>query len=303
MQNNGKKMLIVDGNFLLFQSFYASYNPYKPESVLKAKNGISTNGVHVFFNTLFKLIKYIEPSHLFIAFDAKGKTKRHEIYENYKTGRTKAPEIIFEQFKLVKEVLTSMNIKWAEKEGDEADDLIATIATKNDQFHNYIYSKDKDLLQLVNENNSIISTIKDANKFSTYDLITILNFKLLYGIKPEQIPDYKGLAGDSSDNLKGVQGIGEKRAIALLREYETLENIYDCLINVKGKTREYLINDKESAFFCKKLAVLNKDVKLPYSINDLLIELDINAVNILNEYSLYNVLDQYKNNLSSKYKK
>ncbi|MBT1369433.1 5'-3' exonuclease, partial [Mycoplasma bovis] len=168
MNSDNNLMLLVDGNFLVFQSFYASYNKYKPNSVLVAKDGTTTNGVHVFFQTLFKLMRLYNPTHMFIAFDAKGKTKRHEVYNNYKAGREKAPEIIFEQFDLTKKILSAMNIKWFEKVGYEADDLIATIAKHNNQFKNYIYSKDKDLLQLVNENNCIIKVVRNPGNFTEY---------------------------------------------------------------------------------------------------------------------------------------
>ncbi|WP_036437930.1 5'-3' exonuclease [Mycoplasmopsis gallinarum] len=255
---NKSKFLLVDGNFLMFQSFYASYNPYTMNSLMKSPEGIYTNGVHVFLLSLTKLIDFIKPDYLFVAFDAQGKTKRHENYEGYKAGRTKAPEIIFEQFNLIKQILTGLNVKWFEQIGDEADDLIATLA-QNKNTENYIFSKDKDLLQLVNENTSVISHNKKTGEF---ELINLDNFKNLIGILPYQIPDFKGLAGDSSDNLKGVEGIGEKTAIKLLNEYETLENLYNSIDLIKGKTKEKLLLDKESAFFCKSLAILNRNVQM-----------------------------------------
>ncbi|WP_029513361.1 5'-3' exonuclease [Mycoplasmopsis primatum] len=294
MASKKNLMLLIDGNFLMFQSFYASYNPYKPEGTLKASNGVTTNGVHVFLQTMFKLMRKFQPSHMFIAFDAKGKTKRHEQYEEYKAGRTKAPVIIFEQFDLIKKILTAMNIKWYEKVGDEADDLIATVATKNCGFKNYIFSKDKDLLQLVNENNSVIKVNKDDNYYQSYSLDTIEDFKDTYDINPSQIPDYKGLAGDSSDNLKGVQGIGPKKATSLLNQFNTLEGIYKNIESIKGKTKEYLINDKESAFFSKKLAILNCDVDMNTNIDDFLIKLNTaDAAKILSDYNFTNIYDTY----------
>ncbi|MCE6090826.1 5'-3' exonuclease [Mycoplasmopsis agalactiae] len=303
MNSENKLMLLVDGNFLIFQSFYASYNKYNPNSVLVAKDGTTTNGVHVFFQTLFKLIKFYKPTHMFIAFDAKGKTKRHEEYDDYKAGREKAPEIIFEQFDLAKKILSAMNIKWFEKVGYEADDLIATIAKHNSQFNNYIYSKDKDLLQLVNENNSIIKIIKKVGNFTEYQLETINEFVDIYGINPNQIPDYKGLAGDSSDKLKGVAGIGPKKAISLLNEFGTLEAIYENIYKISGKTKEYLENDCESAHFCKRLAILNSDVEMDTNIEDYKIILNQDeAIAILREFGFDGVLDTYVNVLLPKYK-
>lgn len=303
MNSDNNLMLLVDGNFLVFQSFYASYNKYKPNSVLVAKDGTTTNGVHVFFQTLFKLMRLYNPTHMFIAFDAKGKTKRHEVYDNYKAGREKAPEIIFEQFDLTKKILSAMNIKWFEKVGYEADDLIATIAKHNNQFKNYIYSKDKDLLQLVNENNCIIKVVRNPGNFTEYSLETINEFVDIYGINPNQIPDYKGLAGDTSDRLKGVAGIGPKKAVSLLNEFGSLEAIYENIGKISGKTKEYLENNYESAHFCKKLAILNPDVEMNTDIDNYKIVLNRNeAEEILSEFGFYNVLDTYINVFLPKYK-
>ncbi|VEU75728.1 DNA polymerase I [Mycoplasmopsis maculosa] len=282
-----KKFLLIDGNYLMFQSFYASYNSKFPNNLLRSPDGRSANGVHIFLQTFFKVLKYFKPSHLFVAFDAHGKTKRHELFNEYKSGRNKAPEIIFEQFEIIKEILTSMNVKWFEKVGDEADDLIATLATKNKEFDNLIFSKDKDLLQLVNENTSIIKVLKDKNNFTYYELDTLKNFFENYNINPFQIPDYKGLAGDSSDNLKGVNGIGEKKAISLLNEFNTLEEIYNNIGKLKGKTVEYLLNDKENAFFCKKLAILNKNVEMNNDIDFYAVNINIqNSFNIFKKFGL-----------------
>lgn len=292
-----ERMLLIDGNFLMFQSFYASYNPYYPENVMTAPNGVTTNGVHVFMQTLFKLLKFANPKYLFIAFDAHGKTKRHEEFEGYKAGRVKAPVIIFEQFAAIKEILSALNIKWFEKVGDEADDLIATLAFHNNTCPNWIFSKDKDLLQLVDENTNIIKVQKDYDSYNSYELETIDNFKDIYGINPEQIPDYKGLAGDSSDNLKGVQGIGPKKAVTLLNEYNTLENIYDHLSEIKGKTKEYLEKDKEQAMFCKKLAILNKNVNMNLKMENYILSLnDQEASDVFTKYGLHNVADLYFDN-------
>nr|WP_307921199.1 5'-3' exonuclease [Mycoplasmopsis bovis] len=213
----------------------------------------------------------------------KVKLRDIEVYDNYKAGREKAPEIIFEQFDLTKKILSAMNIKWFEKVGYEADDLIATIAKHNNQFKNYIYSKDKDLLQLVNENNCIIKVVRNPGNFTEYSLETINEFVDIYGINPNQIPDYKGLAGDTSDRLKGVAGIGPKKAVSLLNEFGSLEAIYENIGKISGKTKEYLENDYESAHFCKKLAILNPDVEMNTDIDNYKIVLNRNeAEEILN---------------------
>ncbi|UUD35517.1 5'-3' exonuclease [Mycoplasmopsis caviae] len=266
------KFLLIDGNYLLFSSFYASYNQYNPESTMRSPQGITTNGVHVFLITLSKLLAYFKPKYLFIAFDAFGKTKRHQSYQDYKAGRMKAPTIIFEQFKTIKEILTKLNIKWFEKSGDEADDLIATLAQSQGCL-NLIFSKDKDLLQLVNGNTCVVKTVKEGFKIH-YELETIDNFEYIYGIKPNQIPDFKGLAGDSSDNLKGVSGIGEKGAIKLINEYGSLENIYQNIDQIKGKTKDKLTIDKEQAYMCKSLATLNLNVEMDKNLSTYLLNFD-----------------------------
>ncbi|MCR8966271.1 5'-3' exonuclease [Mycoplasma zalophidermidis] len=250
-----EKFLLIDGNFLLFQSFYASYHPSR--TVMKDKNGNTTNGVHVFLMTLHKILEYINPEYLFIAFDAHGKTHRHDLYDDYKAGRTKAPEIIFQQFTIIKDILTNLNIKWFEQVGDEADDLIATLASiKN--VNKYIYSKDQDLLQLINQNTNVIYKNKDGN----FDLYTNDNFEQIHKIKPSQIPDLKGLAGDSSDNIKGVLGIGKIGALKLINTYGSIEGIYQNIEKIKGVTKQKLIDGKSDALFCKKLTILNTNVSM-----------------------------------------
>lgn len=291
---NEDKLLLIDGNFLLFQSFYASYYP-KSMPIMRAPDGTTTNGVHVFLQSLFKMIKFVKPSHLFVAFDAKGKTRRHELYEDYKAGRTKAPEIIFEQFDAIKEILEEMNVKWFEKQGFEADDLIATLSTNNNSTKNIIFSKDKDLLQLVSPNISVLKTKKDKWNFQTYDYDTHLNFEETYSIRPDQVADFKGLSGDQSDNLKGVTGVGLKTAVKLLSEYNTLENIYKNIENVKGKLKENLINDKEQAFFCRKLATLNKNVDMEKGLNFYKINFNIDkSYDIFDKYGLSSVADNFE---------
>ncbi|WP_027120860.1 5'-3' exonuclease [Mycoplasmopsis lipofaciens] len=285
--------LLIDGNFLMFQSFYASYNPYNEQKLMHSPQGITTNGVHVFLMTLFKLIKEVKPQYLFIAFDAFGKTKRHEKFSEYKAGRIKAPEIIFEQFTLIKKILTKMNIKWFEQVGDEADDLIATLA-QNKNTYNYIFSKDKDLLQLVNENTSILKVMKTSSYTTGFELINNTNFKNLMGIEPWQIPDFKGIAGDASDNLKGIPGIGTKGAIKLINEFHSLEEIYENIDSIKGKIKEKLINGKSEGFLCKELALLNRNVNMNLNINDYKINInEKEGSKILEDYNLITVLKKF----------
>lgn len=284
-----KKFLLVDGNFLMFQSFYASYMPNV--QLMRDSQGRSTNGVHVFMMTLHKLIEYINPDYLFIAFDAHAKTKRHEQYEDYKAGRSKAPTIIFEQFAIIKDILSSWNIKWFEQEGDEADDLIATLC-KNSTANNYIYSKDQDLLQLVDANTEVIFKSKEGF-FDTYN---IYNFENYHGILPSQIPDYKGLAGDSSDNIKGVNGIGSIGAKKLINTFGSIENIYANISQLKGAIKQKLIAGEKDAFFCKSLTTLNKEVIMNSELDFYSVKkIDKNqGLNKMMEYELNSTIIRWK---------
>ncbi|QBF34351.1 5'-3' exonuclease [Mycoplasmopsis phocirhinis] len=282
------KFLLIDGNFLLFQSFYASYAKYGAS--MQDNQGRSTNGVHVFFLTLHKILNYIQPQYLFIAFDAHGKTKRHLLYKDYKAGRTKAPEIIHEQFSYVKQILTAFNIKWFEQIGDEADDLIATLA-QIDDVEKYIFSKDQDLLQLVDKDTSVIY----KNNVNEFDLYTMSNFEYFHKIKPHQIPDLKGLAGDNSDNIKGVNGIGKIGAIKLIQQYGSLENIYQNINNIKGATKTKLELGYEDAKFAKSLTILNKNVEMNldiafYSVANVNIE---NGIKELQNFNLNSVIQKW----------
>ncbi|MCS4536642.1 MULTISPECIES: 5'-3' exonuclease [unclassified Mycoplasma] len=289
MNNKKDKFLLIDGNFLLFQSFYASYSRYG--SSMQDSQGRSTNGVHVFFMTLHKILNYIQPQYLFIAFDAHGKTKRHLLYEDYKAGRSKAPESIHEQFDYVKQILTGFNIKWFEQVGDEADDLIATLS-QIENVEKYIFSKDQDLLQLVNESTSVIYKSSD----NEFDLYTTSNFEQIHKIKPYQIPDLKGLAGDSSDNIKGVAGIGKIGAIKLINKYGSIENIYQNIHEIKGATKSKLELGVNDAKFAKSLTILNKNVEmntdLPfYSVTTINVD---EGINVLESFDLNYVITKWK---------
>lgn len=256
------KLLLIDGNFMMFQSFYASYYPEKAIT-MKDDNNRNTNAVHVFFMSLFNLINFVKPTHIFIAFDAHSKTKRHELYPEYKAGRKQTPIEIFDQFIITKEILDSLNISWFEKVGDEGDDIIASVANQNKNIKKIIYSRDQDLLQLVDNNTSVLH--KSGAGFIYY---SPWNFEQKFKIKPHLIPDFKGLAGDKSDNIKGVIGIGEIGATKLINKYGSIENIYQNINNINGSMKNKLIKGKNDAMFCKHLATLNKNVEINFDFND-----------------------------------
>lgn len=251
-----KKVILVDGNNLLFRSYYAT--AYRG-TILRNSKGFPTNALYGFINMLNKIISEENPSYMMIAFD-KGKTFRHEKYKGYKDGRRETPDELKQQFPVAKEIAAAMGIPCFEIEGFEADDIIGTFAKEvdvNDDFISTIISSDKDLLQLISSDNEV-----KLLKTNDYIRMNEKTFFDTYGFSPIRMIDLKGLMGDSSDNIPGVKGIGEKGAISLIQKYDTIENLYDHIDEIKGKTKEKLENDKESAFFSKELATIYRDVPI-----------------------------------------
>lgn len=257
-----KKIILVDGNNLLFRSYYAtSYSGV----IMRNSKGFPTNGLYGFINMMNKIIDEEKPNYILVAFD-KGKTYRHDQYDSYKAGRKAMPEELKLQFPKAKEVLDAMGIKHFEIDNYEADDIIGTMAKiidEEDQFIATIVSSDKDLLQLISDE-------VDVKLLKTKDYIRFNKevFRDYYKIDPINMIDLKALMGDSSDNIPGVKGIGEKGAIGLLSKYHTLDNLYNHLDEVTPKTREKLINDKENAYMSYDLATIYRNVPIPFSLDD-----------------------------------
>ena len=258
-----KNLILVDGNNLLFRSYYATaYNG----NFMKNSKGFPTNGLFGFTNMINKILEEEKPTHIIVAFD-KGKTFRHEKYKDYKAGRIEMPDELKLQFPVAKELLTKMGITYYEIENYEADDIIGTFAEfcENDpEYTGTIISSDKDLLQLVTKTVNI-----KLLKSKDYIRYTEESFKQEWGIDPINIIDLKALMGDSSDNIKGVKGIGEKGALKLLHEYKTLDGIYENIDNIKGATKEKLIAGKQDAYESYELATIYKEVPMEININDL----------------------------------
>ena len=251
-----KKVILVDGNNLLFRSYYAT--AYKG-SILRNSKGFPTNALFGFINMLNKIISEENPSYMMIAFD-KGKTFRHEKYKEYKDGRKETPDELKKQFPVAKEIAKAMGIPCFEIDEYEADDIIGTFAKEvdlNDNFIATIISSDKDLLQLISDDVEV--KLLKSNDYIRMNKNTFIE---TYGFTPEKITDLKGIMGDASDNIPGVKGIGEKGAISLIQKYGKIENIYNNIEEIKGKTKEKLLNDKENAFFSKELATIYKDVPI-----------------------------------------
>ena len=251
-----KKVILVDGNNLLFRSYYATaYNG----NVMRNSNGFPTNALYGFVNMMNKIIEEEKPVYIAVAFDI-GKNFRKQKYESYKEGRAKTPDELKMQMPLAREILDAMGIKYFELEPYEADDIIGTLAKKADEDDNYdatIISSDKDLLQL-------ISPVVDVKLLKQKDYIRYNRdtFFKDYGFEPIRMIDFKGLAGDPSDNIPGVKGVGEKTAMSLLQKYDTVEGIYEHIDEIKGATHDKLVNDKESAFVSKEIATIYKEVPI-----------------------------------------
>ena len=256
-----QKIILVDGNNLMFRSYYATaYNG----NFMNNSKGFPTNALFGFTNMMNKIIKEENPEYIIVAFDM-GKTFRHEKYEGYKDGRVETPNELKIQFPLAKKLLTAMGIKYYETEGFEADDIIGTFSKYCDHndYKGLIVSSDKDLLQLINEDVDI-----KLLKQKDYIRYNVESFKADYGIEPINIIDLKALMGDSSDNIPGVKGVGEKTALKLLQQYQTLDGIYEHIDEIKGKLKEKLINDKDNAYMSYDLATIITDVPMDINLND-----------------------------------
>ena len=257
-----KKIILVDGNNLLFRSFYAT--AYQGV-IMKNSKGFPTNALYGFINMMNKIIKEENPTYIMVAFD-KGKTFRHDKYDDYKAGRAAMPDELRDQFPKAKEVLDAMGIKHFEIENYEADDIIGTLAKRvdeEDEFIATIVSSDKDLLQLISDEVDV-----KLLKQSGHILMTREEFRNTYQVEPIRMIDLKALMGDASDHIPGVKGIGEKTAISLLVKYGSLDGLYENIDSVTGKTKEKLLADKDNAYMSYDLATIFRDVPLEFSLED-----------------------------------
>lgn len=252
-----KKLVLIDGNAILHRAFHAL-------PPLTNKKGVPTNAVYGFFTMLFKIIDNLRPEYLIVCFDKKAPTFRKQMYVGYQAKRPKMADELVPQIDLVHNALDKAKIKHFEIDGYEADDLIGTISkeAKEKDLQTIIVSGDRDLLQLVNSKVLILAPIIGITKMTLFDEDKV---KEKYGLKPEQIIDYKALVGDASDNYPGVSGIGPKTASDLLNKYQTLENLYQHLADLSPQVQEKLANDAEQASLAKKLATIITDAPVKFS--------------------------------------
>lgn len=278
-----KKVVLVDGNNLMFRSYFATLYS---GSTLRNKKGFPTNAIYGFVNMINKIISEEKPMYIAVAFDI-GKTFRHEKYDYYKGKRDNTPDELKEQFPIAKQILTAMNIKYFELQGYEADDIIGTFSKKceqDDDFKALIVSSDKDLLQLITDQTEV-----KLLKTKDYIRMDYKTFYDTYGIEPIKMIDLKALMGDASDNIPGVKGIGEKTALKLLTTYGSLSFIYEHIDEIKGSVKDKLIQDKDNAYMSYDIATIYKDVPLNVELEELAyIPKDKNEL-----YKIYNELEFY----------
>lgn len=261
-----ERFIIFDGNALIHRAYHAI--PY-----LTTRDGRQVNAVYGFANTLLKVLQELKPKYAAVTFDLAAPTFRHKEYAEYKATRVKADQELYDQIPLVKELVRTFNIPIFEKEGFEADDLIGTLSRQVTSYklqvasniETVIVTGDLDTLQLINDTTKVYSISRGINQAVMYDDKKVLE---RYGIRPDQMVDYKALRGDPSDNIPGVGGIGEKGAAKLIIEFQNLENIYKNLDKISEKNRNLLKENKEQAFLSQKLSKIDTNVPIDFSLSE-----------------------------------
>ena len=250
--------LLVDGNSLMHRAFHAL--------PLMDADGVYTNAIYGFLNMLLKVIRDENVQYLAVCFDEHGPTFRHTIYADYKAGRSATPPELIQQLSTIRSLLDDLGIRRYSLQGWEADDLLGTLSLKGQEagVAPLLLTGDRDALQLVGGGTELLFTRKGISETIRFDPARVY---AEYGFTPEQVTDWKGLAGDSSDNIPGVPGVGDKTAVKLLQEYRTLENVLEHAGEVKGKLGEKLSTWADQARFCKELATIHRDAPVEFSLS------------------------------------
>lgn len=267
------RILLIDGNSILNRAFYGIMG----NKMLMTEDGTYTNAVYGFLAIMFKVQDELKPEYMVVAFDRKGPTKRHEMYKEYKANRKGMPEELAMQMPIIKEILEAMNVKIIEKDGYEGDDIIGTLSRYGEKngLDVTILSGDRDNFQLATDKITVEIPRTKGGKTETdyYNREKVIEE---YGVEPYQLIQVKGLMGDSSDNIPGVTGIGEKTALNLIKEFGDIDNLYNKIEentdNIKGKLREKLIDGKESAFLSRELGRINIDSPIEENLDEMKIE-------------------------------
>ena len=268
-----KKLVLIDGNSIMNRAFYGIMG----SKALTTKDGKYTNAIYGFLAILFKLLEDEKPDYIAVSFDLKAPTQRHKMYEGYKANRKGMPNELAEQMPIIKDVLRAMNIDIVEKEGYEGDDIIGTLSRYGEEkgLEVIILSGDRDTFQLATDNIKIHIPRTKAGKTET-EIFDRNKVKEVYGIEPKQLIEVKGLQGDTSDNIPGVPGIGEKTALSLIKKYENIDNLYKKLesgeTDLKGKQKEKIEENKDLAYLSRTLGEINTHVPIEDTLEELKVE-------------------------------
>jgi len=264
MTDPSPRLFLIDGSSYIFRAFFAI-------PPLSNAAGLPTNAIYGFTNILLKLLKQYQPEYVVVALDAGRETFRNEMFADYKSNRPEAPPELIPQFPYFRKVLDGLNVSLLELPGYEADDIIATLCDRmaDKGCELVVVSSDKDLMQLVTDGIKLLDSAKDR-------WIGAEEVKGKFGVEPEKVVEVMGLMGDPVDNIPGVKGIGEKTAIALIQQFQSLENLYDHLhelesMKLRGaaRVRDLLEKDKHNAFLSRALATVNRDVPIDVGLEQL----------------------------------
>ncbi len=289
-----KKMLLVDGNSMLFRAFYAS----SYTRLSSTSQSVSTNAVYGFVSMLNKAIELVQPQAMMVAWDSGKKTFRHDAYPEYKGTRKPLPEELIEQFPLVREYLDAAHIARYQQDGLEADDIIGSLAKKYPDWDINILSSDRDLLQLIDPTTSVWLMKKGLTEIVEMDEAAL---KTEMNLVPSQITDLKGLMGDASDNIPGLPGVGEKTALKLIEEYHTVENVLDHAEDLKGKLKETVTNNRELALFSKFLATIKTDAPIDLNFDAMVFDPDLEgSLNFFKKYDMHTLARKAEENIVKK---
>ncbi|WP_128894873.1 5'-3' exonuclease [Longirhabdus pacifica] len=264
-------VLIIDSFALLFRGFYATASV---GNYMKTSYGLYTNGVYQFTRYMLHAIDYFRPSHVVCAFDMGSKTFRNELYDAYKANRGEPPLELIPQFDKCWELVEAFNIPAVGVKGYEADDVIGTLSRKfSDEGQRvHILTGDGDTLQLINANTSVALMKKG---FGNYELVDLHNLEALREItSPDHVIEMKAFMGDASDNIPGCPNVGPKTALKLIQQYETVDNVYAHIDEIKGKLKERLLEHKDQIYLSKQLATIATDLELDCSLDDCLYEVE-----------------------------
>ena len=293
------KITIIDGNSLLFRSYYAT--AYPGVEIMRGPDGTPTNAIFAFSNMLNKIVHGLKDGEgLIVAFDAAKHNFRHDVLETYKANRKPAPEDLVKQFPVAREFLKAFGIFQFEEEGFEGDDIAGTIAVKAEQegYDVVIYTSDRDFLQLVTDKITVNIIRKGL---SDVVAMTPAMVKEVYGFEPKQIIDYKGLRGDSSDNLPGIPGIGEKTAVKLIQEYGSFDNIVANVENLTGKVKQAIIDNQELGRTSRDLAIIKTNIDIPFTVEDTIYQ--GYSFTSINDFCQKYGLKQFMNKIDPKWKR